>query len=117
MLAGGVGALSRYGLAGLAQRWSGSGFPVGTFTVNVLGCFLFGLVWGLLEGRLGLAPQLRLIVLTGFMGSFTTFSTFVFESVNLMQSGQWGWLVLNIVGQNVVGVLLLMGGLAAARVF
>lgn len=112
-LAGGLGALSRYGLSGLVQRLSGGTFPLGTFVVNVLGCFLFGLVWGLLENRLG--PQFRLVVLTGYMGAFTTFSTYAFESAGLLQHGQWAWAVANLAGQNVLGLALLLAGLALGR--
>lgn len=112
-LAGGLGALSRYGLAGLVQRLAGGSFPLGTFAVNILGCFLFGLVWGVLEHRLG--PQFRVVVLTGFMGAFTTFSTYAFESATLMQHGQWGWALANLAGQNVLGLALLFAGLALGR--
>lgn len=112
-LAGALGALSRYGLAGLVQRWAGGSFPLGTFVVNILGCFLFGLIWGLLEHRLG--PQFRLVVLTGFMGAFTTFSTFAFESAGLLQHGQWAWALLNLAGQNVLGLALVIAGLALGR--
>ncbi len=112
-LAGGLGALSRYGLAGLVQRFCGSSFPWGTFCVNVLGCFFFGCVWGLLEERLG--PHFRVVVLTGFMGAFTTFSTYAFESLSLMQNGQWLWAVGNLAGQNVVGLCLLFLGLVVGR--
>ncbi len=114
-LAGGMGALSRYGLAGLVQRLAGGNFPVGTFCVNIFGCFLFGFVWGVLETRLG--PQFRVVVLTGFMGAFTTFSTYAFESLSLAQHGQWTLALVNILGQNVLGLLLLFGGLALGRSF
>ncbi len=111
--AGALGALSRYGLAGLVQRLAWGGFPLGTFVVNILGCFLFGFVWGLLEYRLG--AQFRTVVLTGFMGSFTTFSTYAFESVTLMQHGQWLSALLNLAGQVVLGLALLLAGLALGR--
>jgi len=112
-LAGGLGALSRYGLAGLVQRLAGGSFPLGTFAVNILGCFLFGLVWGLLEHRLG--PHFRLAALTGFMGAFTTFSTYAFESATLLQHGQWGLAAANLAGQNILGLALLVAGLALGR--
>lgn len=115
-IAGGAGALSRYGLAGLVSRFSGGSFPAGTFTVNMAGCLLFGLVWGLLEDRGGVSPQMRVAVLTGFMGAFTTFSTFAFESAALLRSGQWAYALLNIGGQNLLGLALLIGGMALARV-
>ncbi|WP_027181124.1 fluoride efflux transporter FluC [Oleidesulfovibrio alaskensis] len=110
-IAGGLGSLSRYSLAGAVQRLFGASFPAGTFVVNITGCFLFGLVWGFLEGRLTLGPAARMIALTGFMGAFTTFSTFIFESVALLNSSQWLFAALNITGQIVLGILLLAAGL------
>ncbi|MBU1001517.1 MAG: fluoride efflux transporter CrcB [Proteobacteria bacterium] len=114
-LAGGAGALSRYGLAGLVQRLVGGSFPLGTFAVNMLGCLLFGLVWGIFEDRTAFGPQARVMVLTGFMGAFTTFSTFAFESVALMRAGQWLFAAVNIAGQNLIGLALLFAGLKLAR--
>ncbi len=114
-LAGGLGSLTRYGLAGLVQRALGTAFPLGTFAVNALGCLLFGLVWGLLEHRLGLGTQVRVVVLTGFMGAFTTFSTYAFESAALLQHGQWGLATINILGQNGAGLLAIFLGLALGR--
>ena len=110
-LAGGLGSLSRYTLAGIVQRLVGAGFPFGTFVVNILGCFLFGFIWGYLEDRLTLPPDTRTIVLTGFMGAFTTFSTFIFESVNLLAASQVMYAIANIAGQVLVGIILVWLGL------
>jgi len=114
-LAGGVGALSRYGLSGLVQRLAGGSFPAGTFVVNMAGCLLFGLVWGLMEDRAGIGPQARVAVLTGYMGAFTTFSTYAFESAALLRGGQWAYALANIGGQNLLGLALLFAGLALAK--
>ena len=103
-LAGGAGALCRYGLGGVVQR-----------LVNLLGCLLFGLAWGWLEGRAGFSPQTRVVVLTGFMGAFTTFSTFAFETAGLLQGGQWLAAALNIGVQTVAGVLLVLLGMAVGQ--
>lgn len=114
-LAGGFGTLARYGLSGLVQRMTGATFPWGTFVVNVAGCFLFGLVWSLLEERLAVAGQWRAIVLIGFMGAFTTFSSFAYDSAGLMRDAQWGLAALNVIGQNALGLACLFLGLAAGR--
>lgn len=114
-LAGGLGSLCRYGLSGLVQRLAGASFPLGTFAVNVLGCFLFGLVWGALEDRVGLNPEIRLIALTGFMGAFTTFSTFAFESMSLIQHAQWPAALANVAGQTVLGLVMILAGTALGR--
>lgn len=114
-VAGGLGALCRYGLGGLVQHAAGERFPAGTLVVNLLGCLLFGLIWGWLEGRAGFSPQTRVIVLTGFMGAFTTFSTFAFETANLLQGGQLLAAGLNVAVQIVAGVVLVMVGLTLGQ--
>jgi CrcB protein len=113
--AGGLGAVCRWGLAGLVHRLAGERFPIGTLAVNLVGCLLFGLVWGWLEGRVGFSPQTRAVVLTGFLGAFTTFSTFAFETATLLQGGQVLAAVLNVSVQAALGVLLVFAGLALAQ--
>ena len=112
---GAAGSLCRYLVSGVAQRMVDSPFPAGTFTVNMLGCLLFGLVTGLFEDRLGFPPEMRLLILTGFMGAFTTFSTYMFESANLVKSGQWAMAAMNIGSQSVLGFFCIIGGLALGR--
>lgn len=112
---GAAGTLSRYWLSGVAQRLAGGAFPVGTFAVNMLGCLLFGAVWGLLETRLLPGSEVRLLVLTGFMGAFTTFSTYMFETAELVKHHQLLLTLLNVVGQSVVGLVLVLAGIALGR--
>lgn len=114
-LAGALGSLARYGLAGLVQRATPGTFPLGTFMVNVLGCLAFGFVWGVCENRISLHPDVRVVLLTGFMGAFTTFSTFTFESLGLMETGQWMAFALYAGGQLLLGLVLLWLGLGAGR--
>lgn len=114
-VAGGLGALSRYGLAGLVQRWSGSTLPWGTGTVNVLGCFFFGLLWVALEERFALSPQTRVIVLTGFMGAFTTFSTYMFETQQLLEDSQYWAALCNLGLQNSAGLIAVVLGLTLGK--
>lgn len=114
-LAGAAGTLSRYGVSGVVQRLSGISFPLGTFLVNLSGCLLFGFVFGLFEERIGLPGELRFLILTGFMGAYTTFSSYMFESVTLLQHGQWLAAALNIIGQTVAGVVLTIAGLALGK--
>ena len=113
-LAGGLGACSRYGLHVAMERTLGSDFPWGTFTVNVLGCLAFGLIYALFEKR-GVRPELALFVLTGFMGAFTTFSTYWFETNQLLESGRYGVAALNFLGQNVLGFIGMAAGLFLGR--
>ena len=114
-LAGGVGTLARYGLAGLVQRWSGPAFPWGTVVVNAVGCFAFGIVWALASERLALSGEVRLIVLVGFMGAFTTFSTYVSETGEMLADSQWLLASGNILMQNAVGLALFFTGVAIVR--
>jgi len=116
-LAGSAGTLCRFWVGGLFQRLAGEGFPFGNFAVNITGCLLFGLVYAVVESRSGLPGDMRLYVLTGFMGAYTTFSSYMFESVALMQHGQWIAAAGNIVGQTVLGVGAIVGGLALGRLF
>lgn len=112
--AGAMGTLARYGLSGFVQRFSerfsGGTFPWGTAAVNLIGCFCFGAVWMALESRLGWA-EARVIILTGFMGAFTTFSTFMFESGDMIRDSQWVLALGNVLGQSVLGIVCLFIGL------
>ena len=116
-LAGAVGTLARYGLGGLVQRAAGGFFPWGTLAVNVAGCFLFGLVWALAEERFLISGEVRTIVLVGFMGAFTTFSTFAFETGEMLRNAEYLMAGANLLAQNVLGIAGLMLGLVAARAF
>ncbi|MGE3803065.1 MAG: CrcB family protein [Gemmataceae bacterium] len=116
-MAGAMGSLCRWGVGELVQKrlLANVLFPWGTFTVNALGCFLFGLVWPLAEDRLLISSETRQIILTGFMGAFTTFSTFIFETNALAESREWLMAGGNLFGQIVVGILFLMLGLIVGR--
>ena len=102
--AGGVGTLCRYGI-GRAP------FPWGTFVVNMLGCFLFGVFVGLLSSN-RLPPEWKPILLAGFCGGFTTFSAFAFDNLRLIESRQWTLLAVNLFLQNGLGVLAVVAGAA-----
>lgn len=114
-LAGAAGTLCRYGMASWVQRMAGAGFPWGTFSVNALGSFLFGFVWILAEDRFLISGQTRLILLTGFMGAFTTFSTFAFETEAMLREGQWLAGFGNVAGQTVLGLVCVFLGIALGK--
>lgn len=111
-LAGALGTISRWGLGLMVQRWLGFSFPWGTLVVNVLGCFLFGLVWSLAENKFFISNAARVVILTGFMGAFTTFSTFAFETGEMMRHGEWPYAFVNLLVQNALGLLFLFMGLS-----
>ncbi len=111
LVGGGAGTLARYGLSDLANRITQGQFPWGTFAVNALGCFLFGVIAALAEERFVVSPQVRLLLLTGFMGAFTTFSTYAFETGKMLHDSQWLYGSANVIGQNVAGLALLLLGM------
>jgi len=88
MLGGALGAIARFMVSNAVANKLGSHFPYGTLTVNVLGSFVMGLLALLLVERMQLDPLLRLGVFVGFLGAFTTFSTFSMETMNLFEQGQ-----------------------------
>ena len=116
-LAGAVGTLARFGISELVNRNVISPLPWGTWAVNIAGCFLFGLVWVLAEERELVSPEFRFVVLVGFMGAFTTFSTYMFESVDLLRAGAVIHALVNVLGQNLVGLVAVLAGMALARLF
>jgi len=115
-IAGAIGTLARYWLGGLVQERFNSSIPAGTFAVNVIGCFLFGVVWALAAERLVISSEVRTVVLVGFMGAFTTFSTFMFETGTLMRDSQWLLALGNVASQVIVGLICLFIGLALGRI-
>ena len=116
-LAGAVGTLARYWLSGVVYDIFGRDFPWGTAAVNILGCFLFGLVWELGEDRMLMRTEARVVFLTGFMGAFTTFSTFIFESGGFLEDGRYLPALANVAFQTIVGFAALFGGLMLGRLF
>jgi CrcB protein len=115
-IAGSLGALARYGLTGVVQRWSGSAFPWGTMAANILGCFAFGILWALAVERMAMSPEVRVILLTGFLGSFTTFATFMSETYQLMAAAQYLAAMGNLLLTTLSGLGVFLLGLAVGRV-
>jgi CrcB protein len=87
-IGGAAGSLARYGLSGWVHERAGFGFPWGTFVVNVLGSFVLGFTLRYLEA-VRLPPDMRALVAIGILGAFTTFSTFSYETVALLEDGAW----------------------------
>jgi len=107
---GGIGAVARYGVGGWVQGFSGTSFPLGTLAVNVLGSFLLGLSFYLLES-LAVSAETRAMVTMGFLGSFTTFSTFSYEAIVLLEGGEWARGGLYVGGSLALGLVGVVGGL------
>ncbi len=118
-LAGALGAVARWGVSvGTQQFWNARGlaaWPVGTLTANTLGCFAFGLCYAWMEDAWPDADQLRSFIFTGFLGAFTTFSTFAFDTYSL-QSGRGAAAALLNIGLHVgLGLLAVWLGFAWGR--
>jgi CrcB protein len=105
---GGIGAAARYWLSGWVPAKIQSDLPVGTLTVNILGCFLIGFLMSAFEERFLAQPSMRVFLTIGILGGFTTFSTFSFETVALMRDGEVLFATANIV----VSILTCIGGTA-----
>lgn len=113
--AGGAGgALLRYGISGVAYRLLGETFPWGTLAVNLMGCFLIGLLWGISE-RTPLSPNASIFLFTGILGGFTTFSTFGLETFSLFRDGEVMLGLVNVLASNVAGLVAVTLGFVLAR--
>ncbi len=115
-LAGAVGTLTRYGVGSLMQRDGVVGMPWGIFAVNMIGALLFGLIWAASEERGWISENMRVIALVGFMGAFTTFSTFAFDNTQMVRASEWGWFATNMVLTNAGGLAAVYAGFRVARV-
>lgn len=113
--AGALGTISRYALAGAVQKISGHDFPWGTMIVNILGCFIAGFLWSLIEGRIQISGETRIIIMVGFMGAFTTFSTFILESGELFRNSQILLAMTNLLVQTIVGLAAMFAGVMLGR--
>ena len=112
---GAAGAICRYLTALAVQRWSDSTFPFGTLSVNLIGCFLIGFLGCLFSSAVPIREEYRFAILVGFLGGFTTFSSFGLETFHLLNEGQ-RWAALgNIVVSNTLGLLLVWLGFRLAE--
>ena len=114
MVAGALGALARYALQSAVDPRAG-GLPWGTFAVNVSGAFALGLIFTLTTERLSVEPWLRTALTVGFLGAYTTFSTLAFETVRLLDGGEWVAAFLNMTGSAVFGIAAVLAGTWVAR--
>ncbi|HTS37136.1 MAG TPA: fluoride efflux transporter CrcB [Candidatus Solibacter sp.] len=110
-----VGANLRYLLSRLALREFGAIFPYGTLVINIVGSFIVGffVVWS--TERVLIDPRWRLLVVVGFCGSFTTFSSYAFETMSFFEQGQYGLMLANFLTNNLLCLIGVLGGIALAR--
>jgi CrcB protein len=115
-LAGLLGTLCRYWLSGAFARRYGEAFPFGTLAVNLLGCFAAGLLFHFMQERHAFGETARAAVFVGLLGGFTTFSAYGLQTFELLRDGRVGWAALNVIASNLLGLLMVCAGYAAAKV-
>ena len=113
MLGGAIGTLARFSVSNISQKYAANGFPIGTLSVNLIGSFIIGLLWGLLENQP--STQLRVFLFVGILGGFTTFSAYSIETLNLFREGSTKLAALNILLNNLLGILLALFGIWIAK--
>jgi fluoride exporter len=111
-----IGANLRYALSNWAAQQWGTTFPYGTMIINVLGSLCIGLILGLATTRIALSVPWRLLLVTGLLGGFTTFSTFSYETYSLLVQGSWLEAGLNILGSVGIGLIGVFLGVGVARI-
>ena len=111
---GAIGTICRYGFSGIIHRFGQGTFPYGTMAVNLTGCLIIGLLWGINE-RLTFNPALRLFLFIGLLGGFTTFSSFGLETFNLLRDNEIKLGLWNILVNNLLGITLVFAGFWLAR--
>lgn len=114
-MAGLVGTLGRYALSGYVARRFGETFPTGTLIVNIVGCFLAGLTFYLMQERFLVNQTVRTAVMIGLLGGFTTFSSFGLQTFTLLREGDIGLAIVNILASNAAGLLTVWAGYSLAR--
>ena len=114
-LGGAAGALSRHWMVNLVNSFHKSHFPFGTITVNLLGSFFIGIMYVLITERLRLHPDWRSIAMVGFLGAFTTFSTFSLETITLLENGQLASAGTYVMSSVAICMLAAWGGINLAR--
>ncbi|MBI2528061.1 MAG: fluoride efflux transporter CrcB [Candidatus Rokubacteria bacterium] len=115
-LGGALGTGARYWAGGVAARWLGSDFPYGTLLVNVLGSFLIGLLQQVGLSTLVIPDAVRLVLTIGVLGGFTTYSSFSYETLKLLESGDWLYAALNVLVTTTLCLLVCGLGLELGRV-
>ena len=114
-IGGFVGANARYVLGQFIGNRLGTSFPYGTFIINISGAFIIGLVLTTLTERTIADPLWRQLLVVGFLGGYTTFSSYTFEAVQLFEGGDWQLATLYLIGSNLLGLLACVAGLVLAR--
>ena len=111
-----LGSVARYLSVVYITRFFPNPFPFGTFAVNIIGCLVIGVIYGLSLRYIWLTPEWRLLLATGFCGGFTTFSAFALENVQLLQQSNYSMFALYSISSFVLGLLAVFAGLSLTRI-
>jgi|SRR5688572_17213411 fluoride exporter len=111
-LGGGAGSIARFLTQRSFSTWFPHAFPIGTFVVNIVGCFIIGALLGLMEKGSMVKPELKLLLAVGFCGGFTTFSAFAAENIQLMKDGRLLYFFLYTIASVVLGLSATFAGIA-----
>lgn len=111
-----LGANLRYWVGDWAAQRFGSDFPYGTLMINLSGSFLLGLIVSLTLEHYIIDPRLRIFMIVGILGSYTTFSTYAYESIALISLGQWGLGLFNLIGSSLLGGLFALLGIWLGKI-
>ena len=110
-----LGAIARYAVGVWIETFWRRDFPLATFFVNVSGCFILGFFLAIATERMNISPMMRLLVATGFVGAYTTFSTFEYETQRLTTTGAFGWALVNVLASVAIGFLAVRLGVQLGR--
>lgn len=114
-IGGALGSIARFLCQKFLYEWFPQPFPWGTLSVNISGCFLIGIFYAMAEKGNLLTPEWRLFLTTGLCGGFTTFSSFAYESINLLKSADYSYLLLYTSGSVILGILASIAGMAVMK--
>jgi len=113
-IGGAMGAILRHAISGMTYKYLDGVFPWGTLSVNLIGAFAIGFLWGLSE-KIIISPDFRSFVFIGIIGSFTTFSTYSLETFNLFRDSEIKLALSNILISNILGIVLVLVGFVTSR--
>ena len=111
---GAIGSVLRYAVSGGVHAWTGSTYPWGTFAANMAGSFLAGFLWRFFEELL-IPQHMRPFLFIGLLGGFTTFSSYMLETLNLLRDGEWIAALANLALHNICGILIICAGFMLAQ--